>query len=218
MAAEATVYPHAIAMASTWDPGLLTQVADTVARECRAAGISQILAPVLDLAREPRWGRVQETYGEDPYLAERMGVAYIQGLQGGGPPIDREHCAATAKHFAGHGSPQSGVNIAPVAVGPREMRTLFLPAFEAAVKEAKALSVMNAYHESDGVPLAASREYLTGVLRQEWGFQGYVYSDWFSVKYLHEVHRVASSPALAGKMAIEPGDFEVMVGGLQQCI
>lgn len=205
MAGEATVYPHAIAMSSSWDPELLTRVADTVAGECRAAGISQILSPVFDLAREPRWGRVQETYGEDPYLAERMGVAYIKGLQGGGPPIDQEHCAATAKHFVGHGSPQSGVNIAPVAVGARETRTLFLPAFEAAVKEAKALCVMTAYHETDGVPLTASYEYLTQVLKHEWGFQGYVYSDWMAVRYLHEVHRVASSVALAGKMAIEAG-------------
>ncbi len=213
LAAEATVYPHAIAMASTWDPELLTQVADTVARECRAAGISQILSPVLDLAREPRWGRVQETYGEDPYLAERMGVAYIRGLQGGGPPIDQEHCAATAKHFAAHGSPQGGINMAPVNVGSREMRSLYLPPFEAAVKEAGVLSVMNAYHETDGIPFAASREYLTRVLKQEWGFQGYVYSDWFSVKYLHEVHKVAPSLALAGKMALEAGvDMDAPLG------
>ncbi len=213
-AAEATVYPHAIAMSSTWEPELLTEVADTVSKECRAAGISQILSPVFDLAREPRWGRVQETYGEDPYLSARMGVAYIKGIQGNGPPIDQEHCAATAKHFAGHGSPESGVNISPVVVGPREMRMLFLPPFEAAVKEAKTLSVMNAYHEIDGVPMAGSYEYLTKVLRHEWGFKGYVYSDWGSVQWLHDLHRIAPSMALAGKLAIESGvDMDAPLDG-----
>lgn len=210
---NATVFPHSIAMASSWNPGLLKRMAEAVVRECRAAGIGQVLSPVLDLAREPRWGRVQETYGEDPYLAERMGVAFIKGAQGEGSDIDCEHCAATAKHFLAHGSPESGINISPVSVGPREVKQLYMKPFAAAVKEAGVLSVMPAYHEIDGLPLACHREYLTKVLKHEWGFTGYTYSDWSSIKMIHDYHFIAPSFDEAGKMALEAGmDMDAIMG------
>lgn len=202
---NATVFPHAIAMSSTWNPEIVRQMAEVVARESRAAGVSQLLSPNLDLAREPRWGRVQETYGEDPFLVTKMGLAYIRGAQGTGVRVDGEHCATTVKHFAGHGSPESGINISPVSVGPREMEATFLPPFEAAVKEAGCLCVMPAYHEIDGIPLAGHKHYVTDVLKKRWGFLGYTYSDWGCVQMLHDYHRVAPSLEAAGKMALTAG-------------
>ena len=205
MSDGAAVFPHSIAMASSWDPDLAYRVGSAVAREARAVGISQILSPVLDLCREPRWGRCQETYGEDPYLVSQMGAAFIKGLQGDGPAIDQDHVAATPKHFAAHGSPESGINISPVQTGPRELRTLYLPPFKTAICEAGALSIMPCYSEIDGIPAARNKELLTKILRQEWGFQGYTYSDWESIEMLHTVHHTASTLAEAGKQAIEAG-------------
>lgn len=201
----ATVFPHAIALASTWDTDMVGQVASIVAKEARSAGVSQILSPVLDLAREPRWGRVQETYGEDPYLTSRMGVAFIRNLQGKGPNVDNEHTAATPKHFAAHGSPESGINLGPVHIGERELRDTYLPAFEAAICEAGALSVMPAYHEIDGIPCSTSKFLLNKVLREEWGFEGYTYSDWEALDMLYTFHKTAESLADAGKQAFEAG-------------
>jgi len=211
---NATVFPHAIAMSSSWNPGLLQRIAGAVARESRSAGVGQLFSPVLDLAREPRWGRVQETYGEDPYLTERMGVAFIKGVQGEGAGMDFEHCAATAKHYLAHGSPESGINISPVSVGPREVKQLYMKPFKAAVKEAGVLSVMPAYHEIDGIPMACHYEYLTNILKREWGFRGYTYSDWGAVLMLHNHHFVASSREEAGKMAVEAG---VDMDAIMQC-
>ena len=201
----ATVFPQAIALASTWNTELVGRMAESVAREARAVGVAQALAPDLDLAREPRWGRVEETYGEDPYLASRMGVAYIRGMQGEGPAIDREHLICTAKHYAAHGSPEAGVNLAPVEGGPRLLRSVYLPPFQAAVREAGVLSVMPAYSEYDGIPASASRLLLTRVLREEWGFRGYTFSDYGAVQMLHTFHRTAQTPAEAGKQALEAG-------------
>lgn len=201
----ATIFPHAIALASSFDTDLVGQVAAVIAKEARSAGVAQILSPVLDLAREPRWGRVQETYGEDPYLAARMGVAYVKALQGPGPEIDSEHCAAMPKHFAAHGSPESGINLGPVHAGEREIRDTYLPAFEAAVREAGAMAVMPAYHELDGIPCAASKWLLTKILREEWGFEGYTYSDWEAIDMLYTFHKTADSLQEAGRQAIEAG-------------
>ncbi|NIA07940.1 MAG: hypothetical protein GWP14_09980 [Actinobacteria bacterium] len=128
----ATVFPQAVGLASTWNDDLLRKIATTAAKEARTVGVCQAFSPDLDLARDPRWGRVEETYGEDPYLVSRMGVAYVQGLQGEGPNVDRQHLIATLKHFAAHGSPQGGVNLAPVAVGERELRDTYLEPFRAA--------------------------------------------------------------------------------------
>lgn len=205
MSPGATIFPQAIALAGTWNTALIHDMAAVAAREARAVGVAQALSPDLDLAREPRWGRTEETYGEDPYLCERMGVAYITGLQGPGPTIDRNHLVATPKHYAAHGSPESGVNLSPVATGARELRQLYLPPFKAAVSEAGALSVMPAYSEIDGVPCSASKLLLTKILREEWGFTGYTFSDYGAIGMLADVHHTAADMAEAGKQALEAG-------------
>ena len=201
----ATIFPQAIGLASTWNPDLVRRMGEAAAKEARAVGVAQALAPDLDLARDPRWGRVEETYGEDPYLVSRMGVAYIKGMQGEGPTVDREHLICTAKHYAAHGSPEAGVNLAPVAGGLRDLRTIYLPPFKAAVTEAGVLSVMPAYSEYDGVPASASKLLLTRVLCEEWGFQGYTFSDYGAVSMLHTFHKTAHTPPEAGKQALEAG-------------
>ena len=201
----ATVFPQAIALASTWNPDLVHCMAAAAAKEARAVGVAQALAPDLDLSREPRWGRVEETYGEDPYLVSRMGVAYITGMQGEGPGIDGQHLICTAKHYAAHGSPEAGINLAPVAGSERDLRVLYLPPFQAAVTEAGVGSVMPCYSEFDGVPAHASKFLLTRVLREEWGFRGYVFADYGGVSMLRRLHRTAHSAAEAGKQAVEAG-------------
>ncbi len=201
----ATVFPQAIALASTWNPEIVRRMAEVAAKEARAVGATQAFSPNLDLARDPRWGRVEETYGEDPYLASRMGVAYIKGMQGEGPAIDREHLICTAKHFAAHGSPEAGVNMAPVAGGMRDLRTIYLPPFKAAVTEAGVLVVMPAYSEYDGIPASASKLLLRRILREEWGFRGHTFSDYGAIGMLQDVHRTTGSPEEAGKQAVEAG-------------
>jgi len=205
MSPGATIFPQAIGLASTWNTPLIRQMAAATAKEARAVGVAQALAPDLDLARDPRWGRVEETYGEDPYLVSRMGVAYITGMQGEGPAIDGEHVACTAKHYAAHGSPEAGINIAPVAGGERELRAFYLPPFKAAVVEAGIHSIMPCYSEYDGIPAHASKFLLTRILRQEWGFLGYIFADYGGVHLLKETHRTARTAAQAGKQALEAG-------------
>ena len=152
-----------------------------------------ILAPVLDLAREPRWGRVEEDFGEDPYLTGRMGLAYVQGAQG--DSLNTDHTlVAEPKHFAGHGSPEGGTNTSPVHMGERELRTIMLPGFEPAIREGHAMGVMAAYHEIDGIPITADPFLLKKVLRDEWDFQGFVLSDLGAIRRLYDVHHVAASP------------------------
>jgi beta-glucosidase len=202
MARGATSFPQAIGLASTWDPELMRGITSTIGRQMRAVGAHQGLSPVLDIARDPRWGRTEETLGEDPYLVARMGAAYIEGLQG---EDYSSGVIATPKHFAAHGFPEGGRNRAPVHVPPRELREVFLLPFEAAVREAGARSLMNAYHEIDGVPCAASHELLTSVLRGEWGFRGFVVSDYGSVRMLMTSHRVAADEAEAAVQALEAG-------------
>jgi beta-glucosidase len=205
MSGGATIFPQSIGMASTWNTGLVHRMAAVSALEARAVGVHQALSPDLDLGRDPRWGRIEETYGEDPYLVAQMGVAYVRGLQGGGGKnIDRDHMVATVKHFAAHGNPQGGLNLAPVAVGPRELRDTYLPPFEAAFK-AGALSVMPAYSEFDGIPCHSNRDLLTNILREEWGFKGYVFSDYGGVEFAASLHRTASDLADAGRQALEAG-------------
>lgn len=202
MAVNATSFPQAINLASTWNPQLVEKVAETIRVQMRAVGAHQGLAPVLDIARDPRWGRTEETYGEDPYLAAAIGVAYIRGLQGSDL---RYGVVATPKHFVAHGIPEGGRNCAPVHVSPRELREIFMFPFEAAVKEAGALSLMNAYHDIDGIPCAASRELLTDILRGEWGFQGYVVSDYGAIRMLKTFHLVALDEKDAAIQALEAG-------------
>ncbi|MDW8061970.1 MAG: glycoside hydrolase family 3 N-terminal domain-containing protein [Nitrososphaerota archaeon] len=202
MAVNATSFPQAINLASTWNPQLVEGVAGVIRIQMRAVGAHQGLAPVLDIARDPRWGRTEETYGEDPYLVACMGVAYIRGLQNSDL---RYGVIATPKHFVAHGIPEGGRNCAPVHVSPRELREIFMFPFEAAVKEAGALSLMNAYHDIDGVPCAASRELLTNVLRGEWGFQGYVVSDYGAIRMLKTFHLIALDEMDAAIQALEAG-------------
>ncbi|MEJ5257327.1 MAG: glycoside hydrolase family 3 N-terminal domain-containing protein [Fervidobacterium sp.] len=195
-------FPVPIAMASTWEPELVKEVTKVIRLEMRNMGIHQGLAPVLDVARDPRWGRVEETFGESPYLVASMGCAYVEGLQG---EDLRDGVIATTKHFVGYSASEGGRNWAPTNIPPRELREVFMFPFEAAVKVAKVGSVMNSYSEIDGVPLAASGELLTDVLRKEWRFDGLVVSDYFSVKLIHEHHKLARDKAEAAKYALEAG-------------
>ena len=161
----ATSFPQAIALAGTWNTDLVHQVFSTAALEARKRGAHQVLAPVLDLARDPRWGRMEETYGEDPYLAARMGVAAVKGFQGTGPTIDKRHVVATLKHFAAHGQPESGTNVGPATFSERLLREVFFYPFEIAVKEAHVLSVMPSYNELDGLPSHSNKWLLQKILR-----------------------------------------------------
>ena len=198
----ATIFPQNIGLASTWEPELIGRITTVIRGQMRAAGIHQGLAPVLDVTRDPRWGRVEETFGEDPYLVARMGVSYIKGLQG---EDIRQGIVATTKHFAGHGLPESGLNCAPSHIPPRLFREVYLYPFEKAVKEAGVLSVMNAYHEIDGIPCGASEELLTDILRKEWGFDGVVVSDYFAIAQLETTHRIAANKSDAAGLSLRAG-------------
>ncbi|HLY59454.1 MAG TPA: glycoside hydrolase family 3 N-terminal domain-containing protein [Terriglobia bacterium] len=210
VAPGATSFPQAIALSSTWDPDLLQQVFGVAAAEVRARGGQQVLAPDLDVVRDPRWGRTEETYGEDPYLASRMGVAAIRGFQGTGPGIDQQHVIATAKHFAVHGQPEGGRNTAPGNYSARIIREVFLPSFEAAITEGGAMSVMPSYNEIDGVPSHANTWLLQDVLHHEWGFKGFIVSDYFAIAQLETLHHVVHNREEAARKAIAAGvDIEL---------
>ncbi|MGQ9663369.1 MAG: glycoside hydrolase family 3 N-terminal domain-containing protein, partial [Kiritimatiellia bacterium] len=202
MAPGATTFPQAIGLASTWNPQLVESITAVIRRQIRSIGSVQGLAPVLDVARDPRWGRTEETFGEEPYLVASIGCAYIRGLQGGSL---RSGVIATAKHFVAHGVPEGGRNLGPVHVGPRELREVYLFPFESAIRAAGARSIMNAYHELDGLPCAASRKLLTDTLRGEWGFAGFVVSDYGAIEMLQNFHRVAHDLGEAAVQAIEAG-------------
>jgi beta-glucosidase len=205
VAPKGTSYPQAIALASTWDPELLHEVFTATAAEARARGAEECLAPVLDLARDPRWGRTEETYGEDPYLVSRLGVAAIQGFQGDGPGIDKSHVLATAKHFAVHGQPEGGTNVGPANYSERTIREYWLKPFEAAVKEGHVQTVMASYNEVDGIPSHSNRHLLVDILRYEWGFRGVLVSDYFGVMELIRVHHVVGTKEAAAKLALDSG-------------
>ena len=210
VARDATSFPQAIALASSWDPALLERVFTAVAAEARARGTHQVLAPVVDVARDPRWGRIEETYGEDPYLVGRLGVAAVRGLQGiraagEDAAIGPGRVIATLKHMAGHGQPESGENTAPAPFGERTLREVFLPPFEAAVKDAGALSVMPSYNEFDGIPMHANVHVLQDILGGEWGFRGTVVSDWGALNDLVGLHHVAADSTAAARLAILAG-------------
>jgi beta-glucosidase len=199
---EATSFPQAIALASTWDPDLVERSFVAVAKEVRARGAQQVLAPVVDVARDPRWGRFEETYGEDPYLVSRMGLAAVRGLQGSGKTIAEQHVIATLKHMAGHGQPESGTNVGPASLGERTLRDVFLYPFEVAVKQGHAHSVMPSYNEIDGIPSHANRWMLHDVLRGEWDFDGTIVSDWQAIRQLVGRHHVAADDADAARQAL----------------
>jgi beta-glucosidase len=202
LARDATQFPQAIGLASSWNPELVEAAARVIRAQMLATGARQTLAPVLDIARDPRWGRTEETYGEDPYLASRIGVAYVRGIQG--DDLSRG-VAATAKHFIAYGLGEGGMNHAPAQLGPRELRDVFARPFAAAIAEAGLASVMNAYNEVDGLPCAGSRAILDALLRGELGFQGVVVADYFSVRLLESFHRVAADAGEAARIALEAG-------------
>jgi beta-glucosidase len=210
IADKGTSYPAAIGLASTWDPELLQKVFTADAAEARSRGVHECLAPVLDLARDPRWGRTEETYGEDPYLVSRLGVAAIKGFQGDGPGVDKSHVMATAKHFAVHGQPEGGTNVAPGNYSERVIREYWLKPFEAAVKEAHVHTVMASYNEIDGIPSHSNKHLLTDILRHEWGFNGVIVSDYFGIMELIRVHHVVADKDAAARMALDAGvDIEL---------
>ncbi len=202
MTRGATVFPQAIGVASTWEPELVEQMADVIRQQMRAVGAHHALAPVLDIARDARWGRVEETFGEDPYLTATLGTAYIRGIQGAS---FADGVIATGKHFVGYSMSEGGMNWAPVHLTERELRETYLHPFEAAIREANLGSIMNAYHEIDGVPCGISKTLLTDILRDEWGFEGTVVSDYFTVNTLMEYHHIARSKGDAAVQALEAG-------------
>ena len=205
MATGATSFPQAIALASTWDPDLVERIFNAAAREARSRGENYMFTPVLDLARDPRWGRTEETYGEDPCLAAEIGSAAVRGLQGAGPQIDRQHVLATAKHFAVHGQPEGGTNTAPGNISERIIREQFLVPFQRAIVEAGAASVMASYNEIDGIPSHINPWLLGKVLREEWGFRGFVISDGRGIHDLVSVHHAAADVAEAARLSLEAG-------------
>ena len=212
---DGTHFPQAIALAATWDPPLVERVYAVAAREMRARGVHQALTPVIDIARDPRWGRIEETYGEDPFLVSEMGLASVRGFQGEfrsdrDQPLPPGRVLATLKHMTGHGQPESGTNIGPASISERVLRENFFPPFERAVQEAGAWSVMASYNEIDGVPSHVNRWLLTDVLREEWGFQGVVVADYYAIRELRDRHRVVDSLASSAAQALEAGvDIEL---------
>lgn len=197
-----TTFPQAIGMASTFEPEDIRKMTSIIRKEMRAFGVHQGLSPVLDIPRDPRWGRTEETFGEDPYLVSKMAENYIEGLQG---EDWKEGIVATAKHFTAYGISEGGRNLGPARVSERELREVFLFPFEVAVRKANVGSLMNAYHEIDGVPCASSKFLLTKILREEWGFKGFVVSDYSAIEMLHTFHKVAKDLKTAAIKALEAG-------------
>ncbi|MGW3344368.1 glycoside hydrolase family 3 N-terminal domain-containing protein [Nonomuraea rubra] len=194
----ATAYPTPLAWAATFDPGLIERMAAAIGADLRAAGVHQGLSPVLDVVRDYRWGRVEETLGEDPYLVGQLGAAYVRGLESAG-------IIATLKHFAGYAASRAGRNQAPVSIGPRELADVILPPFETALREGGARSVMGAYNDLDGVPVSADPHLLRRVLRDEWGFEGTVVADYWAIPFLASMHGVAEDLPAAGALAMLAG-------------
>ncbi|MGN6653086.1 glycoside hydrolase family 3 protein, partial [Trinickia sp.] len=201
----ATLFPAPLNYGATWDAELVEQVGREIGIQARSIGCHQGLAPVLDVSRDPRWGRTEETFGEDPYLVGALATRYVKGLQG-----ERRDLLATLKHFAGHSASEGGRNHAPVHMGPREFNDIFLLPFEMAVKLANAGSVMPAYHDVDGIPCHADQTLIEGTLRRKWGFDGLVVADYAGVNLLYSHHGVADDAAKAAALAFNAGlDIEL---------
>ena len=209
----ATSFPQSIALAASFDTDLVQDIYSVTAREIRVRGAHHVLSPVVDIALDPRWGRIEETYGEDPYLVSRMGVAAVTGFQGTEFPIADDKVLTTLKHMTGHGQPEGGMNVGPSQVSERELRERFFPPFEAAVKEARAASVMASYNEIDGVPSHANSWLLNDILRGEWGFDGVVVADYFAINELQGRHKIVDSIGDAGAISLASGvDVELPDG------
>lgn len=206
-ALDATSFPQAIALASSWDPDLLREINVVIGREIRARGVSLALSPVVDVARDPRWGRIEETFGEDPYLAGEMGVAAVEGLQGTNKAttLGPDKVFATLKHLTGHGQPESGTNVGPANISERTLREYFFPPFEQVVKRTGIQAVMASYNEIDGVPSHANKWLLGDVLRGEWGFKGAVVSDYYAIEEMARRHNIAKDNAGAALLALAAG-------------
>jgi beta-glucosidase len=204
-AVDGTHFPQAIGLASSWDPELIRRVDVIVAREIRARGVREALSPVVDVARDPRWGRIEETFGEDPYLVTQMGLAAVRGLQGDSLPLADGKVFATLKHLTGHGQPESGTNVGPASISERTLRENFFPPFEEIVRQTNIRAVMPSYNEIDGVPSHANRWLLHDVLRGEWGFKGAVVSDYDGIQQLMTVHHVVPDLASAAIRALNAG-------------
>lgn len=206
---KSTVFPAPPLLGSTWDPDLIESVYTAIAKEMRSYGIQHAATPVIDLLRDPRFGRSEEFFGEDPYHVAQMGVSAILGLQGHNSSIDENHLMACAKHFTGHGQPEGGTNLAPGNFSERVLRENHFYPFEMAVKKANVRTVMASYNEIDGVPNHANKWLLTDILRGEWGFTGYVISDYDGVNRMFTRQHAALNQADAGKLSILSGmDFE----------
>ncbi|MBM9508630.1 beta-glucosidase [Actinacidiphila acididurans] len=194
----ATAYPVPLSWGATFNPRLIRDMAERIGRDMRSVGVHQGLAPVLDVVRDARWGRVEETIGEDPYLVGTVATAYVQGLESAG-------VVATLKHFAGYSASRTGRNLAPVGMGARERADVILLPFEMAVRESGVRSVMHAYTDTDGVPSAADEDLLTGLLRENWGFKGTVVADYFGISFLKLLHGVAGTLGEAAGAALQAG-------------
>ncbi|MYN26861.1 glycoside hydrolase family 3 N-terminal domain-containing protein [Duganella levis] len=205
VARDATSFPQAIGIASSFDTDLTTKIFSVAAREMRARGANLALAPVVDVAREPRWGRIEETYGEDPYVCGEIGKAAIIGFAGTDPKLAKDKVLVTLKHMTGHGQPESGTNIGPAEVSERTLREEFFPPFEKAIKETNVGCVMPSYNEIGGVPSHANNWLLHKVLRDEWGFKGITVSDYFGINELITRHKLVATPKEAALRAIKAG-------------
>jgi beta-glucosidase len=213
VARDATSFPQAIGLASTWDPALSERIFSVASREMRARGAIMALAPVVDIARDPRWGRIEETYGEDPYLVSEMSLAAIRGFQGTTLPLGPQRVFVTLKHMTGHGQPENGTNVGPADISERTLRENFFPPFERAVRTLPIRSVMASYNEIDGVPSHANRWLLHDVLRGEWGYRGAVVSDYFAIRELMTRHRMFDNLSDAAVAALNAGvDMETPDG------
>jgi beta-glucosidase len=203
---QAATFPTPLAWGASFDPDLVAEMGRLIGESMRQLGIHQGLAPVLDVVRDPRWGRVDECIGEDPYLVGTVGTSYVRGLQGAG-------VHATLKHFVAYSGSKAGRNHAPVSAGPREIADVYLPPFEMAVLDGGARGVMAAYNDVDGVPMHSSAEYLTGLLRERWGFDGVVVADYFGVAFLNVMHAIAADRGAAAAAALQAGvDIELPSG------
>jgi beta-glucosidase len=206
-ARDATSFPQSIGLASTWDPDLVRDVSSLIASEVRPRGVHLVLSPVVDVARDPRWGRIEETFGEDPFLVGEMGVASVEGLQG----LNRARTLApgkvfaTLKHMTGHGQPEAGTNIGPAPLGERTLRDYFFPPFEQVVKRTGIDAVMASYNEIDGIPSHSNKWLLGDVLRGEWGFEGAVVSDYYAIEQMAEIHKIAPGIPEAAVLALGAG-------------
>ena len=202
---DATNFPIPIGLASTWNENLMTEIFTNVAEEVRARGGHQVLAPVVDVVRDPRWGRTEETMGEDPFLISRLAVAQIKAYQGNSVYLGKSNVAATLKHFGIHGQSEGGINVSPSNIDERTAREIFFKPFQACVKEAHAMNVMATYNELWGLPAHINKYLLTDILRKEWGFNGVIVSDYNAIKDVSDLHKITSSYDSAGMLAFKAG-------------